>query len=829
MASTAPQTNSPPTFGLRVGDIGVDKLRVTSFTGEEGISKLFRFDVDVLPADPSLDLVAAKLLGTTASFTLHDHQGTARIVNGVVGKVTAIGNRSHGAAPAFRVRVVPRLWLAKHRFTSRIYQHKTVPEIVDSLLTSVGVPHRFALTETYPIREYCVQYQESDLDFIKRVLAEEGIFFHFAHSATTHPKDDVDAVIFLDAARPGYARLKKEESHLDEVDGVPVIRLRDRTILGALSAHDDVGRFSRDLGIGPNLVLMKDYDFRRPLLDLSSKSEAALEDTEYHPPRDQALSVYHHHTEFADADITVERARRHVEQHRRKVHVANGETTCRVLVPGYRFHLESENSPQLNAEYVATRLEHKGFVPEFHAHEQVYQCSFECTLATVAFRPKRPKRQTVQVLESAVVVGPASDEIYTDDHGRVRVQFYWDTNGTADETSTTWLRVMQAWAGATWGTQFIPRVGTEVFVSFVGGDPDCPVIVGSGYNTARPYPFQLPRHKTKSGLRTQTSPGGAGFNELSFEDSAGSEQVYLKAQRDLDEEVGHDQTLTIGNSQHVEVKANQTNVVGGNRTEQITGAVDRLVGADERNHVKGTTAAVVSGNSTLVVEHERRADIRGSDTTEVRGRADWRTGDDLTIRTEGNFTTLVGKEDAQRSYTLAVEGGTLLTSKDLTEITSEKGIRVRCGESILEVMPDRIELVSPHICLRSPDARFTVDGDKIATHSKSETLFKAETVLMKGDKASLVLKTEVKADGAQILLNSPAVAKDPEPAEQQPPTVIELAGADGKPLAYQRYVIVLGDGSERSGFLDKDGRAELDFIDEAAKVTFPGLLEESLA
>lgn len=837
MSTTPPTPVDPPTFALVAGAIDPAALKVTSFRGEEGISKLYRFDVDVVTVGADLDLTEEPLLGRAATLTLNDYTDKARVINGVVAKVTAIANRTHGAGRAFRIRVVPRFWLFKKRVASRVYQDRTVPEIIASLLDApapaadglvMKIPARTSLSRTYPKRAYCVQYQESDYDFIKRIAAEEGIFWYFRHGADTPSTEPDDAIIFADTARAGYSTLQSSASHITEGDKrLPLLLLRDVSVAGTRGEDDDVGRFERNHEVRPTAVMISDYDPDRPLLELRMEASATLAPSDVNG----ALSVYDHHGEFAVPDVTEDRAKTHVEQHRRRAVVAAGDSSCRVLVPGYRYQLDATNAPHLNDEYVVVSVEHEGKVPEFFPTETVtvYSNRFECAFATTPYRPKRPKRKPVQVMESAVVAGPAKDDVYTDHLGRVRVKFHWDLASNADEHSATWLRVMQAWGGPSYGAQFIPRVGTEVMVAFLGGDQDCPVVVGSVYNAAQPLPFKVPQHQTKSGLKTQSSPGGAGFNELSFEDQAGAEQVYIHAQRDFDEEVKHDHTVTVGHSQHIDVQENQTNVVGGNHTEHVLGAADRVVGQDEKVHVKGSRAQVVSGNATTLVERERRLHVKGGDHVEVKGNATWKTGDDLTITTEGNFTTLVGKQDDQRSLTFHVEGMTQLWGRELTEISSEKGIRFRCGESIVEVMPDRIELISPNLTLRSPNARVAIGEEDVAIHAKKETTIKADTVLFNSCKASMVMKTEVKVDGSQILLNAPDVAKDPPQEEPKPPTVIELADEDGNPLPYQRYVVTMGDGSERSGFLDKDGKAELDFLDESATVTFPGLLRAASA
>ncbi len=268
------------------------------------------------------------------------------------------------------------------------------------------------------------------------------------------------------------------------------------------------------------------------------------------------FEVYEHHGPFLFPKwaFAADEAPRILRQKRRRASIGEGEGGCSDASPGHRFALADHPAPQLDAPYVLTRVEHRG---ELHPKEgawRVYWNTFECVPAEMTYVPPRPKRKSVQVTLTAMVVGPSSEEIYVDEKGQIKVQFHWDRDGKYDENSSCWIRVMQPWGGAGWGVQFIPRVGMEVVVGFEGGDPDKPMVLGSLYNGTHPSPFQLPGDKTRSGWRTQSSLGGNGYNELSFEDRAGDEEVHLHAQRNLREVVrndhstgvGHDRTLQVG-------------------------------------------------------------------------------------------------------------------------------------------------------------------------------------------------------------------------------------------------------------------------------------------
>ncbi len=796
------------TFSLAAGAVPSREIAVAGLSGREGISRSFAFDVDV-----ACERDLGAVLGASAVLSIGDGRGVVRAIHGVVARVAAVARPPAGRA--YRLRLVPKLWLGKRRRAFRVFQGLSAPEVVKTLLDAAGVPCEPRLAASYPKRDYCAQYRESDYAFVRRILAEEGIFWFVRHSADAGESAIVpDAMVLID--HPGsYERLDPAALRLEAGESrAPLLRLRASDVRGA--SDDEILRFARAEAVRPDAVMLRDYDFRRPLRDLAAESLHGDA-----PGYGQRLRIDDFRGDYADPDVAVERAARRLEAHRRRAVEAEGESSVRTLVPGYRVEIEAAGSPQLNGEYAVTELWHEGRATG-GADERVYTNRFRCVPVALPARPRRPKRRVVQCLETAVVVGPSGEEIHTDEHGRVQVKFHW-----SDGAPTAWLRVVQSWAGASWGAQFIPRVGSEVMVSFLGGDPDCPVVVGSLHNPTRPHPFKLPEHKTKSGVRTASSPGGGGFNELSFEDAAGEERVFLHAQRDLAEEVRHDHTTVVGHSQRIEVKETQENAVGGDRHERIAGDAARTVGRDDSLRVDGSRREVVGGDHAAQIDGELRVRA-GSETRAIRGAAAWSAGGDVTLRSKGNVTTLVGTSEARRSYGVIVDGPIDLSSSDVTELASKSAIRLRCGASVVEILPDRIELIAPALALRTPNARLSIDGGDVTIHAKNDARVKSHTLLLAGDKATASLRAEAKVDGARILLNSPELAIDPPPAEADPLTRIELADEQGKPLPYRPYVIALADGSERRGFLDGDGRAEID-LREPATIRFPGLLSPGSA
>jgi type VI secretion system secreted protein VgrG len=329
--------------------------------------------------------------------------------------------------------------------------------------------------------------------------------------------------------------------------------------------------------------------------------------------------------------------------------MAAGEGGCSDLSPGHRFALHDHPAAQLDGTYVVTRVEHRGQThPEAGRAFRVYWNEFECAPSEMTYCPPRPKRKSVQVALTATVVGPPGEEIWVDAVGQIKVQFHWDRDGTYDDRSSCWIRVMQPWAGAGWGHQFIPRVGMEVVVVFEGGDTDKPLVLGSLYNGTHPMPFKLPEDKTRSGIRTESSRGGGGFNELSFEDAQAREQIYVHAQRDLDEVVRRNHTLLVQNDELIRILQNRVDRVEKNLEEYVSG--------DHKSRVGGHRVDVVEGNEDRRVSGMLVTRVEGKERREVQRNADLVYAEDLTTRALGNVTTIVGKSPKKRSWVTHAEG-----------------------------------------------------------------------------------------------------------------------------------------------------------------------------
>lgn len=622
-------------------------------------------------------------------------------------------------------------------------------------------------------------------------------------------------------------------------------------------AYDKITRFEPTLSVRTNAAVYREYDPEHPKAELTAKATAKMPGhagasvtvgasfgqggeiaaRASIDPSDAItaalgslldapeLERYDHHAEylFSKWGHSSEEPELILRQGRRKASVARGESTCPALAAGARFRLEDHPAAQLNREYVVTAVEHEGrATPQGEGRPEVYRNTFVCAPSDVVFCPPRPRRKIVATTLTATVVGPMGEEVHTDGLGRVKVQFHWDREGRRDERSSCWIRAMQAWSGAGWGSQFLPRVGMEVVVAFDGGDPDKPIVLGCLWNGTHPPAFLLPGDKTRSGIRTQTSPGGHGNNELSFEDKKGGEQIYLHAQRDFDESVLRNHTVDVGGDEFSRIGGDRRALIEGSSSVRVAGDKAENVMGDLSSEVTGSRVETTMGSVDRRISKDLSARIEGRELREVSGEVGLSCGDDLTLKIRGSKTVTVGRHDARRSYSLHVEGTSSLSSSNVTEIVSEEALVLRCGKSSVRITPEAIELDAPTLRLKADGSRAVMADDGIHLRSKGSgaEILPGLIALASGGGASIGLGGDAKIGGSKVLLNSPEQASDPPMEELPPPGTIELVDEEGNPLGYERYLVVFEDGSERSGSLDRGGRADIDG-DAPGVVYFP--------
>lgn len=618
------QSNRLLTLRTAMGD---DAFLVGDVVGSEGMSTLFSFEITAVASVTSIE--RADILGTSATLGIgYRNAGGERILRHVNGIVTSIagGDFTRGGQRIFHIGLSPKLWLLDRTVNCAVYNDvPKVKDVIDRVLKRNGVVATFKLSNTYSDKEFRIQYNETDLAFVRRIAADEGIHFYFQHTADAHE------LVFSDSADYPDCALAQLEYRQGAASGSgAVTEIRDRHVLtdsGWKHTH---------------------YDFAVPSQFPSGELRGTV--------RNSAQGKVTEHYVFGEGQpLAAEQQKRskdRTEEAEAAANVLEGRSTSPVLVPGHKFALAIGEGGASPRSYVVSAVEHRASDPT-HLNQQgqqrpVYANGFTAVPSERIARPAPPARPSMQGTFVATVVGPSGEEIHTDKHGRVRVQFPWDQLGANDEKSSCFIRVSQAWAGKGWGSMFLPRVGMEVIVQFTGGDPDQPLITGVVYNGVNTPPFPLPADQTKSGLRTRSTKGGSAqtFNELSFEDKKGSELVFLRAQKDFERKVLNDDTLDVGHD--------QTRTVKNNRTTTISDGNDSLT--------------VSTGNRSVEI-------AKGNHSLDVA---------------TGNLVVDVAKGNATTTLKL----GNVMTKCNAGEITLEalKGITLKVGANTVKITPQGIEI-----------------------------------------------------------------------------------------------------------------------------------------
>ena len=541
--------------------LGKDVLLLQELTGHEGISRLFEYELNLLAYDNN-SISFTDIVGQKVTITVHLPDGTPRYINGYVSRFTQ-GATDERVFTHYHAQVVPWLWFLTRQADCRIFQNETPPDIISQVLNlSSFKDFRLSLKSTYPKLEYCVQYRETAFNFVSRLMEEYGIFYYFDH--TTQGKH---TLVLADQSSALPACPSSPISFETEVGG-----LEDPEVISAWRAGQEVrtGKYT-----------VTDYNFITP-----STSLLSTEPTVVNLGASQSLELFDYpglHTTKDEGD-TVAKVRMQEEEAGHLV--IHGSGNCRGLMSGYTFELQNHYRNDQNATFITTDIRHFASAGQSYTSAESqggesYANDFTCIPSSVAFRPVRlTPKPVVQGPQPAVVVGKQGEEIWVDKYGRVIVQFYWDRQGQKNENSSCWIRTSQPWAGGNWGAIWIPRIGQEVLVSFLEGDPDRPIITGRVYNAEQMPPYTLPDNQTRSTFMSRSSKGGgsSNYNELRFEDKKGSEQIFMNAEKDMDLRVENDSREFVGSNRSLIIKADQKEKVGGDQHSQVGGSRNEKVG-----------------------------------------------------------------------------------------------------------------------------------------------------------------------------------------------------------------------------------------------------------
>jgi type VI secretion system secreted protein VgrG len=615
--------------------LGADDLLLDSMEGSEGISELFRFKLHMRSGSTSLD--AAKVVGKNMTVVVAAGGGAPRHVSGIVTRFVQSG-QDHDFA-IYEAELAPALWLLTLSRDRKIYPNLGVDAVVKAVLTAFAIPFESKLTGSYAVRDYCVQYDETAFDFIARLMEDAGIFYFFTFSSSGH-------MLVLADANSAFA---------DCSNGAAV---RYRPDAGMRNPVDAVNRFTLERRVVLQTATMDDYDFVTPDTALAGSHAASA----------GAGASYAFGTGHASVDAGNMLAQRRVEADQVLAEVLHGDSYCYPFAAATRFALSGHFIAALNASFVLRRVHHT-------VRGDLYTNSFEAIAATVPFRPPASvPRPRVAGCETARVVGPAGEEIWTDQHGRIKVHFPWDRDA-ADDTRAPWIRVAQATAGKGVGALFLPRVGHEVVISYINGDPDRPLVTGSVYNGNNVPPATLPADQTQSILRTLSSKGGTAGNELRFEDKKDAEQLYLHAQKDMLVEVENAQTTTLAlGDRTVDVKkGKEVHTVAGTRALTVTGAETHDNGAAFTHTVKGDYALTIDGSLTITVKGAIKLAGDGAVALQAGGALSAKAGTDLLCEAAANLMGKAGQSLAQRAGVKIEATAPVINSKADASHTVEAG------------------------------------------------------------------------------------------------------------------------------------------------------------
>lgn len=618
--------------------LGADKLLFYRMTAHECLGRLFEFQLDLLSEDPAIPL--QDVVGQPLCVHVEPPDNQKRFFHGLATQFRLIG--THGRLARYSATLRPWLWFLTRTADCKIFQMTTVPDIIQAVFRDLGFSDfENSLEGTYRQWEYCVQYRETDFDFVSRLMEQEGIYYYFRHEESKHTLVLSDGI----------------GSH-ESSSGCETVPFYPPTAL-ARRQRDHLYEWSVFHEVQPGSVSLNDFDFEKPKANLRVVKQASPART--HPQAGH--EIYDYPGQYVIAADGENYAKARIEERQWQYEQVQGKGTAVGLAVGALFGLTGYDiRADQNREYLVVETIHRLQGNEYEtnvtrAAELARECEVTAIPSSQPFRsPRLTSKPVVSGPQTAIVVGPAGEEIWTDKYGRVKVQFHWDRYGKSDENSSCWIRVSHQWAGKQWGGIQLPRIGQEVIIDFLEGDPDRPIITGRVYNADNMPPYALPDHQTQSGVKSRSSKQGTAenYNELRFEDLKDEEEVYFHAEKDFNRVVENNDTLKVGfekrdkGDQTIEIHNNQKLVIGNSESDD--------------------------GSQTIEIWKDRTATIK--------------EGDDTLTVSKGNQTVTVSKGD----QTVKINVG-----KNLTEAGTS--IELKVGQSSIKLEPTKITIKSVQIAI----------------------------------------------------------------------------------------------------------------------------------
>jgi len=619
--------------------LGEDVLLLISFSGTEQLGRLFEYKLELASED--YQIKPESIVGENVSIRLNLGDKGVRYFNGYVSHFTQL--TSSGQLARYRATVVPWLWFLTRVADCRIFQEKKVPDIIEQIFRDHGfTDFENGLSGTYPKWEYCVQYRETDFNFISRLMEQEGIYYFFKHENGKHSLVLADSA----SAHEPYPEFGELEYH-------PADK--------GTTTEECISDWIVETHLQPCSFALNDFDFKNPKGDLQARTKVSRE----HTAAD--FEIYDYPGEYTETSQGEEYTKKRIEELQAQYEVATASSDSRGICAGFNFSLTDHPREDQNDEYLITSENYTIqsddiFTTGAASSECAISCNFTAIKSSQPFRsPRTTPKPKVSGPQTAIVVGPSGEEIYTDKYGRVKVKFHWDRYSKADENSSCWIRVAQVWAGRGWGAIYTPRIGQEIIVEFLEGDPDKPIITGRVYNDQAMPPYDLPGNGTISTLKSNSTIGGEGFNEIRFEDKKDEEQIFIHGEKNLDIRVKNDRRELIGNDRHL------------------------IVENDKLEHVENERSEIVGKSHFEEIGEDRNLTVKGEEDKEVQK--------DLTLTVKGNVEEIFKKdhtEETTDNYTLKA---------DKVTIVGKSKIELKVGGSTITLDSAQIELKAPKISI----------------------------------------------------------------------------------------------------------------------------------
>ena len=623
-----------------VTPLAKDELLLTSINGIETISSLFQFSLTTL--SQNTDIKPEALINKSVTFTIHDDE--PRLFNGYVSHFSFGEIKSNGLRE-YHLTVVPWAWFLNQNENRRIFQNKNTKEIVSQVFSDLGYNDFDFKAEGGNPREYCVQYGESDLTFVMRLLAEEGYASFFTHEKKKHTLVIVDQM-------SAYA--ESPNSKLTYSKGN--------------SPDAEINAWQHNYALKKGEWIVNDYNFKEPNKNLTANSPSKS--------KFEKNSQFKHYSYPSQYDFTLgsKLANARMDAEEAGANTISGGSSCSGFSAGQFFSLLKHDAKSEAGKYLLLSVQHQASDASYFSSQgsdEQYSNTFSCMPTDNMYRPPMVyDRPVMYGPQSALVTGPKGEEIYIDEFGRIKVQFMWDQEGKKDENSSCFIRVMQSFAGNGWGSSFIPRIGHEVIISFLDGDPDRPIVTGSVYNGNNKPPYAS---KTQSGIKTHSTKEGGNdnYNEIRFEDKKASEQVYIQAEKNLDSLVKNNQTVDVGNNDSLTVGNDQALAVANNRVKSIKKNETIKIGNDRTTTITKNETITVEDNRSKTVDGSQIEKIAKNKTIDVgKNHIETIVGDmiinidkDLSEVIKGNYTDEVTKDYSVKAKTITLEAEKEITFK----------------------------------------------------------------------------------------------------------------------------------------------------------------------